>query len=140
MCHETKDVLKRRNEYGMGLFQKDQQDPDTLPLINYETTEPEPLLDEIRAAVKQLKSGKAPGLDNVPAELLKHCGGAGIRALHSICCKIWESCQWPTDWKIQEFVMLYKSGNMKECNNYRTIALISHTSKVLLIVILNRLR
>ena len=45
-------------------------------LFTYEETEPKPLLDEIRAAIKQLKSGKAPGLDNVQADLLKHCGGA----------------------------------------------------------------
>merc|ERR1711888_84885 len=62
------------------------------------------------------------------------------KALHHLCRKIWESSEWPTDWKLQEFVMLYKSGNRKDCGNYRTIALISHTSKILLIIILNRLK
>ena len=51
LLNETEEVLKRWNEYGTSLFQKGQQDPDTPPPINYETTEPEPLLDEIRAAV-----------------------------------------------------------------------------------------
>lgn len=137
---DTKKVLMRWKEYGTELFQKGQDDPERPPPITFETEEPEPLLEEVRAAVHQLKTRKAPGLDNVPAELLKNSGEMGIKALHSICCKIWTTCQWPKDWKIQEFVMLYKSGNMKECNNYRTIALISHASKVLLIIILNRLR
>ena len=87
-----------------------------------------------------MKSGKSPGLDGIPAELLKHTGEAGVKALHHLCTKIWDTCTWPDEWKLQEFVMLYKKGNAKECGNYRTIALISHASKVLLIIILNRMR
>ena len=67
ILHQTKEVLKRWSEYRTGIFQKDPKDP----LITYEAANPEPLLDEIRAAIKQLNSGKTPGLDNVPAELLK---------------------------------------------------------------------
>ena len=65
---------------------------------------------------------------------------AGVKAIHYLCTKIWETCTWPDDWKLQEFVMLYKKGNTKECGNYRTIALISHASKILLIIILNRVK
>lgn len=60
--------------------------------------------------------------------------------MHHLCCKIWRNQEWPEDWKLQEFVMLHKSGSVKDCSNYRTIALISHASKVLLIIILNRLK
>ncbi|GFR89582.1 endonuclease-reverse transcriptase [Elysia marginata] len=64
----------------------------------------------------------------------------GIKALHHLCCQIWKQQEWPEDWKPQEFVMLYKNGNFKECGNYRTIALISLASKILLIIILNRMK
>ena len=60
--------------------------------------------------------------------------------MHHLCCEIWKTRKWPKDWKLQEFVMLHKSGSVKDCNNYRTIALISHASKILLIIILNRLK
>ena len=60
--------------------------------------------------------------------------------MHHLCCKIWRTAEWPKDWKKQEFVMLHKSGDTKDCSNYRTIALISHASKILLIIILNRMK
>ena len=52
--------------------------------------------------------------------------------LHSICQQIWKTQQWPQDWKRSVFVPIPKKGNAKECANYRTIALISHASKVML--------
>jgi len=63
-----------------------------------------------------------------------------MKALHHLCCEIWTTCDWPDEWKIKEFVMLYKAESSTECGNYRTIYLISHASKVLLIIILNRMR
>ena len=103
-----------------------------------EEKEPPPLMTEIEDAMKKLKNGKAPGLDNIPAEILKASGKNAIKAIHSLCCKIWNTCEWPTEWKEQEMIMLHKSGSVKECGNYRTIACISHTSKILLHIILNR--
>ena len=50
--------------------------------------------------------------------------------LHSICKQIWKTQQWPQDWKRSVFIPIPKKGNAKECSNYRTIALISHASKV----------
>ena len=102
--------------------------------------EPEPLLSEDESAIKDLKCRKSPDLDNISGELLKYSGAGGLKLMHYLCCKISKTCQWPTDWKLQEFVMLHKSGNIKDCNNYRRIALISHASKILLIIILNSLK
>ena len=56
-----------------------------------------------------------------------------------LCNCIWKRKEWPTDWKKSVYVLIYKKGDKKECGNYRTIALISHTSKVLLWVIQRRL-
>ena len=55
-----------------------------------------------------------------------------VKVLHSICQHIWKTQQWPQDWKRSVFVPIPKKGNAKECSNYRTIALISHASKVML--------
>ena len=55
-----------------------------------------------------------------------------VKVLHSICQQIWKTHQWPRDWKRLVFIPIPKKGNAKECSNYRTIALISHASKVML--------
>ena len=55
-----------------------------------------------------------------------------MKVLHSICQQIWKTQQWPQDWKRSVFIPIPKKGNAKECSNYCTIALISHTSKVML--------
>ena len=54
------------------------------------------------------------------------------KVLHSICQQIWKTQQWPQDWKMSVFIPIPKKDNAKECSNYRTIALISHASKVML--------
>ena len=137
---EKEDILNRWQEYGKGLFELDSTNDDAIPCPTQQHQEPTPLLEEIESAIKSLKCGKSPGLDNIPGELLKCRMQEGTKALHFLCTRIWETCKWPDDWKLQEFVMLYKSGDPKNCSNYRTIALISHASKILLIVILNRLK
>ena len=55
-----------------------------------------------------------------------------MKVLHSICQQIWKTQHWPQDWKRSVFIPIPKKGNAKECSNYRTIALISHASKVTL--------
>ena len=60
--------------------------------------------------------------------------------LHSICQEIWKIQQWLQDWKRSVFIPIPKRGNVKECSNYCTIALISHTSKVMLKIFQARLR
>ena len=55
-----------------------------------------------------------------------------VKVLHSICMKIWKTHQWPQDWERSIFIPVAKKGNAKECSDYHTITLISHTSKVIL--------
>ena len=62
------------------------------------------------------------------------------KVLHSICQQIWKTQQWPPDWKRSVFIPIPKKGNAKECSNYRTIALISHASKVRLKILQTRLQ
>ena len=63
-----------------------------------------------------------------------------MKVLHSICQQIWETQQWPQDWKRSVFIPIPKKGNAKKCSNYRTIAFISHASKVMLKILQARLQ
>ena len=63
-----------------------------------------------------------------------------MKVLHSICQQIWKTQQWPQDWKRSVFIPIPKRGNVNECSNYHTIALISHTSEVLLKILQVRLQ
>ena len=63
-----------------------------------------------------------------------------LKVLHSICQQIWKTEQWPQDWKRSVFIPITKKGSAKECSNYRTIALTSHASKVMLKILQARLQ
>ena len=63
-----------------------------------------------------------------------------VKVLHSICQQICKTQQWPQDWKRSVFIPIPKKGTAKECSNYHTIALISHTSKVMLKILQARLQ
>ena len=62
-----------------------------------------------------------------------------IDVLLNICNKIWQTGEWPTPWTQSLVITLPKKGNLLQCQNYRTISLISHASKVMLKILLNRL-
>ena len=76
----------------------------------------------------------------MPVELITHGGQSVVEVLHAICNNIWETGQWPTTWTQSIVITIPKKGNLQLCNNYRTINLISHGSKVMLKIILNILK
>ena len=90
--------------------------------------------------MKSLKKRKSAGVDNIPAELVQAGGEAMIDALHIICSKMWQTGEWPTQWTQSLIITLPKKGNLQMCQNYRTVSLISHPSKVMLRILLNRLK
>ena len=75
---------------------------------------------------------QASGGDGIPAELFQILKDDAVKVLHSMCQRIWKTQQWPQDWKTSVFIPISKKGKAKEYSNYRTIALISHASKVML--------
>ena len=87
-----------------------------------------------------LTTNKASGGDGIPVELFQIPKDDAVKVLHSICQQIWKTQQWPQDWKRSVFILIPKKGNAKECSNYRTIAFISHTSKVMLKFLQTRLQ
>ena len=94
--------------------------------------EPDILECEVKWALESITMNKASGGDGIPVELFQVLEDDAVKVLHSICQQIWKTQQWPQDWKRAVFIPIPKKHNAKECSNYRTIALISHASKVML--------
>ena len=98
------------------------------------------LRSEVVSAIQSLKIGKSPGIDNITGELLKSGGENMISVITNVCNKIWNSGDWPMVWTQYLIICIHKKGNIQKCENYRTISLISHMSKIILKVILRRLQ
>ena len=73
---------------------------------------------------------KASRGDGITVELFQILKDDAVKVLHSIHQQIWKTQQWLQDWKRSVVIPIPKKGNPKECANYHTIALISHTSNV----------
>ena len=83
---------------------------------------------------------KARGGNGFPVELFQIPKDDAVKVLHSIRQQIWKTQQCPRDWTRSVFIPIPRKGNAKECSNYRTIALISHASKVMLKILQARLQ
>ena len=128
---ETEDIKKRWQEYTEELYKKDLHDQDNHDGVMTHL-EPDILECEVKWALESITTNKARGGDGISVELFQTLKDDAVKVLHSICQQIWKTQQWPQDWKRSDFIPIPKKGNAKECSNYRTIALISHASKVML--------
>ena len=139
---EENEILNRWTEYCSDLYNYETDgDPIVLDCPQIPDEEHYPILrEEVEAAVKALKMGKSAGVDNIPAELVQAGGEVMIDILTAICNKIWKTGEWPTSWTRSLVITLPKKGNLQLCQNYRPISLISHPSKAMLKIILNRLQ
>ena len=138
---EAEDT-KKRWKNTQKLYKKDLNDPD-----NYDGVivhlEPDILECKVKWALGSITMNKASGGDGIPAELFQILKDDAVKVLHTyfaICQQIWKSQQWPQDWKRSVFIPVPKKGNAKEYLNYHKIALISHTSKVMLKILQVRLQ
>ena len=102
--------------------------------------EPDILECEVKWALGSITMNKASWGDGIPVELFQILKDDAVKVLHSICQQIWKTQQWPQDWKRPAFIPVPKKGNVKECSNYCTVALISHISKVMLKILQARLQ
>ena len=128
---EAEDIKKRWQEYTEEPYKKHLHDPDNHDgMITH--LEPDILECEVKWALGSITMSKASGGDGIPVELFQILKDDSVKVLHSICQQIWETQQWPQDWKRLIFIPIPKKSNAKECSNYHTIALISHASKVTL--------
>ena len=128
---EAEYIKKRYQEYIEELYEKDLQDPDDHDgVITH--LEPDILECEVKWALGSISTDKASGGDGIPGELFQILKDDAVKVLHLICQQIWKMQQWPQDWKRSVFIPIPNKGNAKECSNYCTIVIISHTSKVIL--------
>ena len=94
--------------------------------------EPDILKCEVKWTLGSIAANKVSGGDGIPAELFQILKDDAVKVLHSTCQEIWKTQQRPQDWKWSVFIPILKKGNVKECSNYYTVALISQASKFML--------
>jgi len=100
---------------------------------------PELLTSEIMEAVKEMKRNKAVGVDGIPGEFLKALGEKGMKELVEMCKKMYEEGVWPEDFTRVVMIPIQKKSNAIDCEDHRTISLISHASKILLKILTKRI-
>ena len=136
---EAEEIKNRWQEYTEELYKKDLHDPDNNDgVITHQ--EPDIVECEVKWDLESITTNKASGGDRIPVALFQILKDNAVKVLHSICQQIWKTQQWPQNWKRSVYIPIQKKGNVKECLNYHTIALISHASKVTLKILQARLQ
>ena len=128
---EAEDSKKRWQEYTEELYKIDLCGPDNHDSI-ITHLEPDILEGEVKWTLGSITTNGAHGGDGIPVELFQILKDDAVKVLHLICQQIWKPQQWPQDWRSSVFIPIPKKDNAKECSNYRTIALISHASRLML--------
>ena len=95
--------------------------------------------EEVEMAVYKLKKNKAPGTDNIPAELFKYGGNEIVKHLHTIIKEIWVMKKMPTDWNLSIICPIHKKGDPMECSNYRGVSLLNTAYKILSTILFTRI-
>ena len=135
---EAEDI-KRQQEYTEELNKKGLHDPDSHDGV-ITNLEPDILECKVKWTLGSITMNKASGGDEIPVELFQILSGDDVKVQHSICQQIWNTQQWPQDWKKSVLIPIPEKDNAKKCLNYDTIVLISHTSKVMLKILQARLQ
>ena len=135
---EAEDIKKRWQEQ-TEVYKRSLNDPGNHDGVIIHL-EPDILECEVKWALESITLNKASRGDGIPAELFQILKDDAVKVLHSICQQIQKTQQWPQDWKRSVFIPVPKKDNAKECSNYRTTALISHASKVMLKILQARLQ
>ena len=106
--------------------------------VNLELDDPS-TREEIRKATMQLKVGKSPGIDGIPAEVYQHGGKMVLVKLQDLFTNCWEKGTLPQDLRDAVVVSLYKiKGEKPDCSNYRGITLLSIAGRILARTLLYR--
>ena len=129
------DIYSRENT----ISQEALDSIEDLPVL--EELDAEPTLEELSKAINALASGKAPGEDGIPPDVIKCGKTALLEPLHELLCLCWREGEVPQDMRNAKIITLYKNkGDRSDCNNYRGISLLSIVGKVFARVVLARLQ
>ena len=135
---EEVEVTARWNEYTEILYRRDATISEAFQARDF-TREPSISEGEVIWALKEAANGKAPGIDNIPIELLKEGGNEAIAMITKTFNTIWDTATWPRQWKQSTYIPIPKKGDPRACENNTTIFLIVHGSKIFLKVTQKRL-
>ena len=136
---EAEDIKKTWQEHTEELYKNNLHDPDNHDGVITDL-EPDILECEVKRALESITTNKASGGDRIPVELFQILKDDAVKVPHSICQQIWKTQQWPQGWKRSVFIPVPKKGNPKQCSVHHTVALISHSSKVMLKILQARLQ
>uniref|UniRef100_H3B9N4 Uncharacterized protein n=1 Tax=Latimeria chalumnae TaxID=7897 RepID=H3B9N4_LATCH len=117
-------------------------DPKALDLVPQQPIKEDldlpPSLSEVKTAISQMNTGKAPGKDGIMAEIYKAASPKTIEILYNILSSVWEVEEMPKDFKDATIIPLFKNkGSKADCGNYQGISLLSIAGKILARIILN---
>ena len=146
LCTDKESILNRWSEHYATLFNANRQvSAGALSNITQqppqEDLDKNPTIHEVERAISQMKSNKAPGVDGIPPEALKHGGPVLCSRLHKFLNVCWEQGKIPNDLRDAVIITLYKNkGEKSDCSNYRGITLLSIAGKILARILLNRLQ
>ena len=139
VLESAEDEINRWHEYAVTLFHSELLRP---PRTNVTTPCSPPCLQDTADAINKLKTNKATGVDRVTADALKVVSEDRntLLAVHDAVCKIWTSGKWPPTMTESSYIALHKKNDRGDCGNYRTLALISHASKIVLNLLQRKLQ
>ncbi|KAK3542878.1 hypothetical protein QTP70_006134 [Hemibagrus guttatus] len=134
-------VQRRWKEYFEELMNEENEREKRVEGVNSVEQKSKIGKDEVRKALKRMKSGKAVGPDDIPVEVWKCLGEAAVEFLTSLFNRVLESERMPEEWRRSVLVPIFKNkGDVQSCSNYRGIKLMSHTMKLWERVVEARLR
>jgi Reverse transcriptase (RNA-dependent DNA polymerase)/Endonuclease/Exonuclease/phosphatase family len=151
LLEDSEEIKQRWKEYVEELYtgsssmeeeikeqEREQQEEARAQAEN--NTESRVMREEVLAAINDMKNGKAEGIDNIPIEILKNLGENARNELVQLCQDIYDTGKWPEDFLQSIVIPIQKKPNATKCEEYRTISLLTHASKILLRIITRRLQ
>jgi len=136
---EKEDIQRRWKEYFESVLTANPDDTDSMIFFTAENEDIQPSYEEVTHIIKCVKNHKAPGTDQILAELLKKAGETLWRRIHHLIKLISVQHKMLEEWSMRIIQPIYKKGNKLECSNYTAIMLFNVTYKVLSGILYNRL-
>lgn len=141
---DTKEIVERWIRYIEELYKGDGLTVDDIEsefLVERDSLGPDIIREEFDTALKNIKNGKKAGSDGIFVELIKYANcDPLLDEIFELVGKMYTTGKVPIDFKISKTVTLPKKANTLECEEYRTLSLISQASKMLLKIIQNGIR
>jgi hypothetical protein len=139
---ERKQMLERWQQYFKELLNPEIERINNIEIHENSTNnlqQDKPTYEKINKIIKNLKSNKAAGPDDILPEFIKNGGFPLKHKIYQLIVKIWKQEKIPTEWTEGILCPIYKKGDCKQCNNYRGISLLNITYKIFAILLYNRL-